>query len=323
MDMKTRILGSLLGAAVGDALGVPYEFNTREEQKSDPATTMVGYGTYDQPKGTWSDDTSMMLGVAKALSDTAEQTPGDALIHQMVRYFLAWHHDHDFNANGMTFDRGIATSSALEQYPTPYDVTAPLSLHGRTGERDQGNGSLMRILPLALWNALHPMDVHVLNQASAITHAHPHLLGICAHYIAFVGELVQWAQKHPDQTQAPVAELLKAANQSELVKAQDLPYTVDVEALLARDYESLDGSGYVLSSIETSYWCLAHSRSFEEATLKAVNLGQDTDTNACIVGGLMGLIQGLEGIPGEWLESLRNRALLDDIYLPFTDKLLK
>lgn len=322
LRLEDRVRGALMGAAVGDALGVPFEFKPRAVRMEYPITQMEEYGTYPQPKGTWSDDTSMSLGVAKALTDFAGQELGEDVIKQMTLYFLDWFFKEDFNANGLKFDCGITVGTALRCYPRDYSLRHPLALNGSTGEYEQGNGSLMRLLPLALWHGLHPVSAELMNQASAITHAHPHLLGICAHYMAFVRELVLWAQNHAGED-FPIAELLKAANAAPEVQVQEIPYTPDIDALLATPYEELNGDGYVLFSIQVLYWCLAHGKDFKEATLLAANLGMDTDTNACLVGGLMGFMQGVSGIPEEWLEVLRNKALLNSVYEPFMQKLLQ
>lgn len=210
----------------------------------------------------------------------------------------------------------------MDKYSDTYSLESPLELHGVTEEDEQGNGSLMRLLPLALWNALHPVSPKLMNQASEITHAQPHLLGVCAHYIAFVERLMHWAQMHPEQD-FPVEDLLKETNQSAIVQEQVVPYTPDIEKLLATPYEELRGEGFVLWSLQVTYWCITHAQSFKEATLLAVNVGMDTDTNASLVGGLTGFMYGLSGIPSEWLDVLRNKTMLLSVYEPFTKQLLK
>lgn len=322
LSLEDRVRGALMGAAVGDALGVPFEFKPRAMRIEYPITRMEGHGTYpDQPKGTWSDDTSMTLGVAKALTEAKDRELGLETIQQMTLYFLDWLFRDEFNANGKKFDCGGTVGTALRYYPRAYSLEHRFESHGLSGKDEQGNGSLMRLLPLALWNGLHPVSPLLINEASAITHAHPHLLGICAHYVAFVRQLMRWSQNHPGED-FPIARLLKAANKAQEVELQKVPYTPDIDALLATPYEELKGDGYVLYSIQVTYWCLAHGKDFKEATLLAANLGKDTDTNASLVGGLMGFMQGLSGIPEEWLKVLRNKKLLNSVYEPFIQKLL-
>lgn len=323
LGLEDRLMGALMGAAVGDALGVPYEFTHRVQRKNDPASKMEGWMEHNQPPGTWSDDTSMTLGVAQALIDHAGQPLDDAFLKQMVVYFVAWMRKAAFTAGHHMFDIGNTTAAVLRQYPEQYAANQPLVFYGEDHEGAQGNGSLMRLIPLALWNAFHPLSQDLIDKSSEITHGHPNVLAICNHYINFVDGLVQWSQSHAGED-FPIVDLLKAATAKGEAYHREANYHFDIDTLLARSYDSFEGKadGYVLYSIELVYWCLAHSKSFKEATLLAVNMGEDTDTHASIVGSLAGFIYGLSGIPEDWLKVLRNKELLDNTYSTFLECLL-
>lgn len=206
------------GQAVGDALGVPYEFRARG---TFGCTGMAGHGSHDQPAGTWSDDTSMALATCDSIRATGR---------------------------------------------------------GRTGERDNGNGSLMRILPLAFAGATGD-EVHAV---SAITHAHATSCEACVRMVRVARRLI--------------------AGEGPRDVAGDF---VGVPASQIRS------GGFVLDTERAALWRLANTSSYAECVLAAVNLGDDTDTTAAVAGGLAGIVYGMEGIPSEWLDALLGKATID------------
>lgn len=252
---------AIYGLAVGDALGVPYEFRPRG---SFTCMGMVGHGTHDQPAGTWSDDTSMTLATCDSIRVCGRIDVGD-----MRSRFRAWIDDGAYAIDGVVFDYGSTTARALAAGA------------GRAGERDNGNGSLMRIAPLAFTDAT---DDEV-RAVSAITHAHRVSTEACVDMVHVMRALAAGASP-----------------------AEAVP---DVDVLLAANEKDLRSGGFVRDTYCAALWCLAVSGSYGECVLRAVNLGDDTDTTAAVAGALAGIAYGIEGIPGEWLSGLRGKDIIE------------
>ena len=252
---------AIFGLAVGDALGVPYEFRPRG---SFTCTGMVGHGTHDQPAGTWSDDTSMTLATCDSIRACGHVDTGD-----MLSRFRAWIDGGAYAIAGVVFDYGSTTARALAAGT------------GRAGERDNGNGSLMRIAPLAFTDAT---DDEV-RAVSAITHAHRVSTEACVDMVHVMRALAAGASP-----------------------AEAVP---DVGVLLAASEKDLRSGGFVRDTYCAALWCLAVSGSYGECVLRAVNLGEDTDTTAAVAGALAGVAYGIEGIPGEWLSELRGKDIIE------------
>lgn len=262
----------LFGLAVGDALGVPFEFC---ERGSFECTTMVGFGTHFQPAGTWSDDTSMALATLDSLIQRKSVD-----VQDMRQKYLTWLSEGIYTPHGRVFDVGLTTSQAL------------VSGQGRDDFYSNGNGSLMRIAPLAFF----PVSSKDIASVSAITHAHPISQLAC---IIFIEVL---------------KGLLEGKDINALLAKRDYPSPFDRLNKLDRlPKGSISSSGYVVDSLEASIWCLVQTKSFEEAVLLAVNHGDDTDTIAAITGALAGAVYGFDAIPSKWLEDLQNSELIDDI----------
>lgn len=257
-----KLAAIVVGAAVGDALGVPYEFQPRGFFK---CKGMTGHGTHDQPAGTWSDDTSMML----ALCDSIRACDGRIDVTDMRQRFWNWFRYGQYTQDGVVFDYGGTTARALR------------SGHGCDGEHDNGNGSLMRTAPLACTDATDDE----IRAVSAITHAHPTSTEACVRFV----HLLRAAMASPQEA----LEGCKEAN-----------------GTVPR--RQVSSGGYVLDTLGASLWCLAHSDSYAECVLEAVNLGGDTDTTACVAGALAGAVYGYDGIPTEWIEAVRRLDVIWD-----------
>ena len=268
--LKQMIHSVIYGLAIGDALGVPVEFNDRDSYQ---ILDMVGYGTYNQPAGTWSDDTSLVLATCDSIREKGKIDPAD-----MQQRFKHWLFEGAYTPDGLTFDVGNATREALTRG------------HGLSDEYSNGNGSLMRILPLA-FTAADPSEIEAI---SSITHAHATSVEACLLYVNIARRLLK-GQQLPEI-------LLGLETSTTYARLQTL-------AELTED--DIRSSGYVVDTLEAALWCLLTSTSYPETVLKAVNLGDDTDTVAAVAGGLAGIIYGLEGIPDNWLAQLRNKELLE------------
>jgi ADP-ribosyl-[dinitrogen reductase] hydrolase len=300
--MKTNIHAALLGLAVGDAIGVPYEFLSRHQLRADPCTNMRGYGTHHQPPGTWSDDSSLTFCLAEALSETPFE------LNAVAINFQQWYKEAYWTAHGRVFDIGIATRQAIDRLAE--GVQADLA--GGFDEWSNGNGSLMRILPLVFYIQELSMEERwqLTKQVSSITHAHARSIIACFYYLEFARFLlIGNTREEAYQLTAPVVEHYleqrgmypeEIAQFRRLLKEDISTYTE----------EAIQASGYVVHTLEASIWCLLTTNSYAEAVLKGVNLGEDTDTTAAVTGGLAGLLYGKTGIPEEWLSQLARK---DDI----------
>lgn len=300
-DKKSSTLsGALLGLTVADALGVPVEFRSRAVLDAEPVTEMRGYGTYNQPPGTWSDDSTMTWCTVESLA--LRQTCDT---EDMAERFVRWMTSGYMTPHGELFDIGNATREALERYRTEA-VWAKFA--GLTREQSNGNGSLMRILPMAFYT--RGMEVgerdRLVAEVSSITHRHPRSILACRIYVEIALRLLDGLS---------AAEAYRAG-----IAAIDERYAGDEERsafdrilngrLAELRREEIRSSGYVVDTLEAALWCLLTTGSYREAALKAVNLGEDTDTTGAVVGGLAGIVYGEAGIPAEWLSQI---AKLDEL----------
>ena len=245
------------GQAVADALGVPYEFRPRGTFR---CTDMVGHGSHNKPAGTWSDDTSMALAICDSYREL-----GRIDVDDIRGRFVRWYREGAYTVDGV-FDVGNATREALERG------------HGLAGEWDNGNGSLMRTVPLAFTDAT---DDEV-RAVSAITHAHPTSTEACVAMVHIARDLI--------------------AGASPADVAGDVAW---------RPVDEIRSGGFVRDTFDAALWCLANTSSYAECALAAVNLGDDTDTTAAVAGALAGIVYGSEGIPDEWLDTLRGTDVIE------------
>ncbi len=304
---KERILGGLWGSLIGDALGVPVEFIDRATVQLNPVTSMREFGTHHQPRGTWSDDGAMILCTVESLL-THEFNLAD-----LSDRFVRWMNDSLWTANGDVFDVGGTTSSALCRIAKGI---SPEEAGGRL-EDNNGNGSLMRIIPVALRFAAEPTGLLAerLEKVSAITHAHGRSRMACVFYGLFIRELLS--------DQAPETALANARMEFTDIYGKS-PEFSRFRHILEDDFVSMPegeilSTGYVLHTLHASLWCLLTTQNFQECVLKAVNLGGDTDTTGCVAGGLAGVAYGLKSIPGDWVDQLLRKGELDCLFHEFAD----
>lgn len=291
----------LLGTAVGDALGVPVEFQPRSYLKQNPVFDMQEYGTHSQSKGTWSDDTSLMLCLAESIIEGLD-------INKLAQKFVAWKNDNLWTPHGWVFDIGIATRVAIDRL----EKGEQPEYAGGFEEMDNGNGSLMRILPLILYTKDLRLEERYnwTKKISSITHAHVRSVMACFYYLEFAKKIIEGKEKFQaySELQNEVTDFFetKQINPLEIQKFHRLLF----EDISKVEEDTIRSSGYVIDTLEASIWCILTTNSYKEAVLKAVNLGHDTDTTGAVTGGLAALIYGVESIPKEWLEVLARK---DDI----------
>lgn len=304
---RERILGGLWGSLVGDALGVPVEFKDRAIVQADPVKDMRGFGTHKQPAGTWSDDGALTLCTVDSLLHFDFDT------QDMGRRFVRWMNEEYWTATGVVFDVGGATTDALMRIAKG----TPAEKAGGRDEYSNGNGSLMRILPVVLRFAGNPLDQFVsrVERASSITHAHARSKMACALYGMVVRQLLLGTNSDAAISTARVESAQQYAhsaefNQFRALLNDDLPKLTEGEIV---------STGYVLHTLHASLWCLLTTSSFEECVLKAVNLGGDADTTGCVAGGLAGVHYGLGAIPPRWVEALARREEVGVLFNRFAD----
>ena len=289
---------------MGDALGVPVEFTSRKDLQREPVKTMRGYGIHDRPPGTWSDDSSLTFCLAEALT---QELLTDKLYKTLADYFCRWEREAYWTAHNDVFDIGNTTVTAIFHL----NRGIPPIEAGGTTESSNGNGSLMRILPMAFCKELvdFPELIQRVHKVSCLTHAHPRSQIACGIYISVAVFLLQGEN--------PIAAYQKGIEQIKDIYRKQ-PYDSEmhhfqrvIEGNLASfTRDSINSSGYVVHTLEAALWCLLNSENYPDAVLTAVNLGEDTDTTAAVTGGLAGIYYGMEQIPQEWIEQIARK---DDI----------
>jgi ADP-ribosylglycohydrolase len=294
-----KILDGIIGLCVGDALGVPVEFTDRESLQRNPVTDMQGYGTYNQPPGTWSDDTSMTLCLLDSLTKGLDY-------YDIMRKFIAWYNKAEYTAHSKVFDIGFATKKALNCF-VKYDMEPIMC--GGIEENDNGNGSLMRILPIAFYlqaaNVGHDETFDIIHDISALTHAHDRSKIACGIYVSIAQNLINC----PENIKSGIYGGIKKAKSYYESKQEYVEELKHYNRIFNDDFinlpqDEIKSSGYVVHTLEAALWCLLNTDSYENCVLKAVNLGEDTDTVAAVAGGLAGIYYGYNAIPKKWINQI-------------------
>ena len=278
--IRDRAIGALLGLAAGDALGTTLEFKARDSYP--PLTDIVGGGPFRLKAGQWTDDTSMALALADTLAD-----PKGFDEQALMTRFAAWHERGDYSCTGRCFDIGNTVRGALTRFKRTGDPIA-----GSTEAWSAGNGSLMRLAPVAIryWH-----DPRRLRDAAArqsrTTHGAPEAVDACVVYAEMLGEAI--SGKSSAEVLAP--RLAPLAGQiGDIVSGR----------WRGKPREEISASGYVAHSLEAALWSTGRTGTFADAVLAAANLGEDADTTAAIAGQLAGSLYGASAIPQSWLGKL-------------------
>lgn len=304
LTSAARIEGGLLGLLIGDALGVPYEFHPPEDL---PARELLEFTAPEGFRrahgsvapGTWSDDGAQALCLLASLLEREQLDIGD-FGRRMVNWF-EWGY---LAVDGHVFDVGIQTQAALARLAAGVEAAQA----GSRGERDNGNGSLMRVLPLALWHRGSDQElIEDAMRSSQPTHGHLRSQLCCAVYCVWARRLLEGVEL---RTAWAAAVAAIEAHVGELAK-------VELAAIDLHRAPGGVGSGYVVDCLHSARLALEEP-SYEGVVKAAVALGNDTDTTAAVAGGLAGIVFGTEGIPARWRQGLRGRDLLD----PLLDALL-
>ncbi|HEY9092134.1 ADP-ribosylglycohydrolase family protein [Parasphingorhabdus sp.] len=286
-----RARGCLLGLAVGDAIGTTVEFSPRGS--FEPLTDMVGGGPFGLEAGQWTDDTSMALSLADSLLASTAFDPTN-----LMQNFVGWFRDGEYSATGKCFDIGHTTETALRLFEQSGEPFA-----GSRDPGDAGNGSLMRLAPVAIWGASRDDDLmrETARLQSATTHGATTCLDACEAYAVMMKSVILGAN-------FPAALLL----------ASDIPLGDTIGQIIGGSFhrkpiQDIQSSGYVAHSLEAALWCVDSGGDFADMVLRAANLGDDADTTAAITGQLAGALFGETGIPEDWLEKLAWRGIIGDM----------
>lgn len=296
---------AIMGVVIGDALGLPVQFKSREELKENPVTEMMGYGTFNMPKGAWSDDSSMTLATLDSIRACKEINYDD-----IMQRFVGWEINGEYTPTGKAYDQGCTCVEAIYNYIEYQDYKTC----GKTGEWANGNGALMRIMPVCLYayfehkKGIISIDeaITIIHQTASLTHHHLRSNIACGSYFFMIkaiideeGTLIEKLQKGMDDAKAYYTSNI--ANLTEWIRYSRF---VDLSKFSKEEEENIKSSGYVVDSLEAAVWSLVTTSTFKDALLKAVNLGRDTDTIAAIAGGLGGIFYGYNSMPTEWKKAV-------------------
>lgn len=301
---------SLYGFIVGDAMGVPIEFEDKEKLINKPVTSMLGYGSHDVEAGVYSDDTSMTL----ATMDSIIKQNGIINYNDIADKFCNWVNNNEYTATNKVFDIGRTTKYALIKY---FNNKIDATMCGGTNINENGNGSLMRMLPIALYcfykNIKGDNEIFTLvKNSSSITHAHDISILGCYIYVRYVISLLETKNKISSYN------FIKKLDYSMFIEEVKLEYSrilfSDISTLNINDINS---SGYVVNTLEAVFWIILNCSNYNESIIGAINLGGDTDTIGAITGSIAGILYGYDNISKRWISKLKNKDYIDEIIIKF------
>ena len=308
--MKDMWKSAIMGVVVGDALGCPVQFETRAEVAAAPVTGMIGFRTFNLPEGSWTDDSSLTLALVKSIL----RTDGIKLTDIMNR-FVRWLEEGEYTPYGFSYDIGRGTMEAIRTYEACHDPHKC----GGTSANNNGNGSLMRIMPAVLYcidqKYSDYQSVFTVNSVSALTHAHTRAKIACGLYYFMANAVVNGTGSLIDRLQSGL-NVGFAYYEDMNYDREELAYyhrLRNLSQFKGTGEEKIMSSGYVVDTLEAAVWGLISTSHFDEALLKLVNLGGDTDTIAAVAGGLAGLYYGYDAIPAEWLAVIKRREWIESM----------
>jgi len=315
----SKYLDGIMGVVVGDALGMPVQFWSREEVDRNPVTTMRGYGTMNLPEGSWTDDSSLTLAMLSSLKEK-----GCYNLEDIMARFAGWLENGDYTPYGYAYDIGYTCECGIENYIKSKDVYSC----GLGDEYSNGNGSLMRTMPICLHvydeaksgKITESAGIEMIENVSALTHAHKRSRMACGFYYFIVKHILDEkyaaSQKTIQECMQDGLDEAKEFYRAELANLTELAHfgrICDLEELKNLDRNSISSSGYVIHTFEAALWSLIRTNSLEDALLLAVNLADDADTVGAVAGGLAGLYYGYESIPEEWLSAIKKREWIEGL----------
>ena len=302
-----QYLAAIIGHAVGDAMGIPTEFSKREELLKNPVLEMIDSPDLGLPAGSWSDDTAMEIATI------------DSFIHKkcfdykdIMDRWVKWINESEYTSTGVTFDIGRTCLKAIKKY---CNGSAPLQC-GSTSINENGNGSLMRILPVALYAYMRNLDdisiQRLTDEMSSLTHAHEVSRLGCYIYVQFVICLLKEYEK--EDAYRYVQDLDYSSYNVNSINLYTRILDGQIEGQILDDIKS---TGYIVDTLECVLWIFMNARNYKEAILASTNIGGDTDTIGAIVGSMAGIYYGIDSIPSKWLDKLQRKEYLVELTSKF------
>lgn len=291
----------IYGFVIGDAIGVPIEFQPRKKLLEHPVTSMHGYGSYDVPEGTWSDDTAMTLATMDSIINKNSIDIKDIMMN-----FYYWLKENRYTATGEVFDAGRTCIQSIVTFSKYLDPTTC----GQTTFDTNGNGSLMRISPLVLYvyyKRINLDDVYKLvREVSSLTHAHEISVMACYIYTRFLLYILNGKDK------LAAYNMIRYIDYSEYFSKETIAV---FDRLIKNDIfklkvDEIKSSGYVVDTLEAVIWVVLNTNTYTESIIGAINLGGDTDTIGAITGSITGVIYGFESMPEKWTSKIQNKDYL-------------
>jgi ADP-ribosylglycohydrolase len=302
-----QYLAAIIGHAVGDAMGFPTEFSKREELLKNPVLEMIDSPDVGLPAGSWSDDTAMEIATI------------DSFIHKkcfdykdIMDRWVKWINESEYTSTGVTFDIGRTCLKAIKKY---CNGSAPLQC-GSTSINENGNGSLMRILPVALYAYTRNLDdisiQRLTDEMSSLTHAHEVSRLGCYIYVQFVICLLKEYEK--EDAYRYVQDLDYSSYNVNSINLYTRILDGQIEGQILDDIKS---TGYIVDTLECVLWIFMNARNYKEAIIASTNIGGDTDTIGAIVGSMAGIYYGIDSIPSKWLDKLQRKEYLVELTSKF------
>lgn len=300
---NNQYLGAIIGHAVGDAMGFPTEFSKREELLKNPVIEMIDSTDIGQPAGSWSDDTAMEIATIDSFIQKKYFDYKD-----IMDKWVKWISKSEYTPTGVAFDIGRTCLKAIKKY---CNGTAPLQC-GSTSINENGNGSLMRILPVALYaysKKLDDISIHKLtNEVSSLTHAHEVSRLGCYIYVQFIICLLKGYTKEEAYKHIQYLDYSAYDMHSLKLYKRILDEQIEVQRL-----DQIKSTGYIVDTLESAMWIFMNAEHYKEAIIASTNIGGDTDTIGAIVGSMAGIYYGFDSIPSNWLEKLQRKDYLIEL----------
>lgn len=312
----TNYRAGIMGVIVGDALGCPVQFHSRAEVAKNPITEMRGYGTFNVPEGSWTDDSSLTLATYDSI-----RALGRIDLDDIMNRFMDWLNNGAYTPYNRAYDVGNICRRAIKDYEASHNPRTC----GPRRHTDNGNGSLMRILPACIFvydqvksgTITEDAAVDLIHQVSALTHGHRRSNMCCGLYYFMIKHILNdKAEKSLiDCLQDGISEgfRLYAGNRAYEDQLAFVGRIKNLDQFKNVETEQINSGGYVIDTIEASIWSLITTDSLQDALLTAVNLGDDTDTVAAIAGGLAALYYGYDAIPTDWIQAIQKKDWIDDL----------
>lgn len=309
----SKIFNALVGHVIGDAIGTPVEFFMRKYLQENKVTEILGnIGQHHEPIGSWSDDTSMELALVDSIINTNQINYED-----IMKNFLDWIENGKYTPTNHAFGVGRSCLKAIYNYKKG----TPALECGNLEEQHMSNGSLMRILPIALYSYSKKLSLEeiekITKNVSSLTHRQDAVHLACFMYVLFVIDLLNGLDKET------AYQNLKARNYDYEQESIDLYSRIIKDDIRDLSLDEINSSGYIVDTLEASLWCLLKNNNYEDTIVEAINLGQDTDTIAGISGSMAGIIYGYDSIPERWVNKLQHKDEIFKIFHKFEQKLKK